>query len=116
MKNYNGFVFNAAGEEHAATLRFDDPAQQTGNISNGYMDYCGLDFVVTGTCTKSTWTYKLQAKSDAKNRDELNHGPSTLSIDMKSTDGTDKKLEGTVIVRAGGPYVGQTFGIRFVKG
>ena len=115
MKTYDGFVFNSS-EEHPATLKFDDPAQKTGNISNGYMDYCGLDFVVTGTCTKSTWTYKLQAKSDAKNRDELNHGPSTLNIEMKATDGTDRKLEGKVTVEYGGPYVGQEFGIKFTKG
>ncbi|WP_456020442.1 hypothetical protein [Pseudomonas protegens] len=115
MKTYEGFVSNSAGEKHAATLRFDDPAQQTGNISNGYMDYFGLNFPCTGTGTKSTWTYKIQAKSDAKDRDELNHGPSTLFIDMKSTDGTDKTLEGTVTVKAGGPNVGQSFRIQFTK-
>ncbi|CAI8764196.1 hypothetical protein [Pseudomonas sp. IT-P395] len=60
MKTYNGFVFNSAGEEHAATLKFDDPAQQTGKISNGYMDYYGLDFGVNGDCTKSTGLIFLQ--------------------------------------------------------
>jgi hypothetical protein len=116
MKTYNGFVFNSAGEEHAATLKFDDPAQQTGKISNGYMDYFGLDFGVNGDCTKSTWTYIFTAKSDAKKRDETKHGPSTLSIEMKSTDGTDNNLLGTVTVKYGGPNLGQTYGIRFTKG
>ncbi|WP_322845101.1 hypothetical protein [Pseudomonas sp. B33.4] len=115
MKTYNGFVFNAS-EEHAATLKFDDLVQQNGNISKGYMDYWGLDFVVTGTYTKPTRAFTLQAKSDAKNRDELNHGPSSLTIAMKSSDGTDSYLEGTVTVKAGGQNAGQTYGIKFTKG
>lgn len=116
MKIYNGFVFNSTGAETPATLKFDDPTQQTGNINNGSMDYCGLDFVCNGSCTKSTWTYNLTAKSDAKKRDETNHGPSTLRIEMKSTDKTDNNLAGTVTVEYGGPNLGQTYGIRFTKG
>ncbi|SDT58656.1 hypothetical protein [Pseudomonas granadensis] len=115
MKIYKGEVFNSANERHPATLKFDDPAKQTGNIVNGSMDYCGLDFLVNGNCTKSTWTYNLTAKSDAKERDEENHGPSTLGIVMKSTDGTDNNLLGEVTVKFGGPNLGQTFGITFTK-
>jgi hypothetical protein len=114
LKTYNGFVFNAS-EQHAATLKFDDLGQQNGNISKGYMDYCGLDFIVTGTYTKPTRSFNLQAKSDATKRDELNHGPSSLSIKMKSSDGTDSYLKGTVKVESGGPNVGQTYGIKFTR-
>ncbi|MHC8374271.1 hypothetical protein ACYZT2_26780 [Pseudomonas sp. MDT1-85] len=114
QSTYSGAVFNSS-ERHDATLTFDQPGSLNGNINNGKMQYYGLNFIVTGTYTKPTRSFTLQAKANAEDGDEYGHGDSSLSITLKSSDNNDNKLNGKVTVKAGGPNVGKTYDIEFTK-
>lgn len=81
------------------------------------MDYYGLHFKVTGSYTaKNSRSFNLQAKAKASDGDEYGHGDSSLTISLKSPDGNDNELNGTVKVNAGGPNVGKTYNMNFTRG
>lgn len=116
MPTFQGTVSDT-GESNPATLTFDDLSQQGGQLNNGKMSYYGLNFTVTGSYTaKTSRSFNLQAKARASNGDEYGHGDSSLAITLKSSDGNDNKLDGTVKVLAGGPNVGKTYKMNFSRG
>ncbi|MBC3273169.1 hypothetical protein HU765_24835 [Pseudomonas sp. SWRI81] len=116
MLTFQGAVSDT-GESNPATLTFDDLSQQGGQLINGKMIYYGLNFKVTGSYTaKSSRSFNLQAKAKASDGDEYGHGDSSLTISLKSSDGNDNKLDGTVKVLAGGPNVGKTYKMNFERG
>ncbi|WP_277759661.1 hypothetical protein [Pseudomonas sp. A34-9] len=116
MPTYQGTVSDT-GESNCATLTFDEPSQQNGQLSHGKMQYYGLNFTVTGNYTaKNSRTFNLQAKAKASDGDEYGHGDSSLTISLKSTDANDSNLNGTVKVVSGGPNVGKTYNMNFTKG
>ncbi|WP_065616496.1 hypothetical protein [Pseudomonas moraviensis] len=119
MFNFNGNVseLSGVGETNPATLTFDDLSQQGGQLKNGKMQYYGLNFTVTGSYTaKTSRSFNLQAKAKASDGDERGHGDSSLAISLKSSDGNDNNLDGTVKVLAGGPNVGKTYKMNFARG
>ncbi|WP_324287510.1 hypothetical protein [Pseudomonas monsensis] len=116
MPTYQGTVSDT-GESNCATLTFDEPSQQNGQLNNGKMQYYGLNFTVTGSYTaKNSRSFNLQAKAKASDGDEYGHGDSSLTISLKSADANDNKLSGTVKVVSGGPNVGKTYNMNFTKG
>lgn len=116
MLTFQGTVSDT-GESNPATLTFDDLSQQGGKLNNGKMKYYGLNFTVTGNYTaKTSRTFNLQAKAKASDGDEYGHGDSSLTITLKSSDGNDNQLGGTVKVLAGGPNVGKTYNMNFTRG
>lgn len=116
MFTFQGTVSDT-GESNPATLTFDDLSQQGGQLNNGKMNYYGLHFKVTGSYTaKNSRSFNLQAKAKASDGDEYGHGDSSLTISLKSPDGNDNELNGTVKVNAGGPNVGKTYNMNFTRG
>ncbi|MFJ2489075.1 hypothetical protein [Pseudomonas sp. NPDC087639] len=110
---YRGRVYDA-GESHEATLKITSSDPQTGNISQGSMEYYGLSFKVNGSFTyenltdESAVSFNLRAEAGSPEHN-------VFSISLRSPDRNHSKLDGTVRVDRGGPNVGKTYNITFTK-